>query len=218
MTHLLCSLNGKNNACLLCHGARSGFICCTALNLLDERSYLSTKEEAKVFGPGAKLRLIKIALSYWDPLLGECLRDVSPPLPLCFYAWGEELRLGGGEGREGVTASDPSRASYDGSPAASQANQSCLHRQRPPGRTLGLRAAGGTATRPQLKFCPSLGLGTVVTPAPGWAGLNNHQLDFVNFSATTLNQRVHGAEREDKNQLLELVCWLHFNTCSFTDK
>lgn len=47
-----------------------------------------------------------------------------------------------------------------------------------------MRAAGGTATKAWLKLSPPLGLGTVVTPASGRAGLNNHQLDFVNFSAS----------------------------------
>lgn len=55
-----------------------GLFCETALNLLNEKSYLSTKKEVEVFGPGAKLRLIKIVLYYWDLLLGKQLRGVLP--------------------------------------------------------------------------------------------------------------------------------------------
>jgi hypothetical protein len=46
--------------------------------LLDERSYLSTKEEVRVDEPGTKLRLINIALSYCNLLLVNNLRGVSP--------------------------------------------------------------------------------------------------------------------------------------------
>ena len=53
-----------------------------------------------MFGPGAKLRLIKIALSYWDLLLGKYLRDASP-VPRHIYAWEKEQRHSGGEGRKG---------------------------------------------------------------------------------------------------------------------
>lgn len=116
MIYFFCFLNGKNNVCLFCYGVRrSGFICCIVLNLLDERSYLSIKEELKVFGLGVKLKLIKIVFFYWDLFLGECFRDVLFLLFLCFYIWGEELRFGGGEGREGVIVFDFFRVFYDGS-------------------------------------------------------------------------------------------------------
>lgn len=77
-----------------------GLFCWTALNL-DERSYLSTKEEDKVFGQGAKLRLIKITflLCFYGPSLDKCLRGVSP-VPRYLYHLGERAE-GQWAGREG---------------------------------------------------------------------------------------------------------------------
>jgi len=71
-----------------------------ALNLLDERSYISTKEKQRCLGWGAKLRLIEIALSYWDPLLDMCLRDASP-VPTQLYTWEKSRGTGEGRGGEG---------------------------------------------------------------------------------------------------------------------
>lgn len=51
-------------------------------------------------GWGATLRLIEIALSYWDPLLDMCLRDTSP-VPIQLYTWEKSRGTGEGRGGEG---------------------------------------------------------------------------------------------------------------------